>query len=906
MSKVSEMKLEDIFKKLDIKFRIDDINKFCTDPKVIREIAKVIEDGESFDNLMLENEDKIDKEKLLFVSWIRYTESIKKIENSLKENKSSIIMVQSLEKKLKENRASKLKLKKVCKGMDTYLVTPVKTKEKINNIEVRSSKEEITGFDYSSKEKENKKIFEHFDKVLSAENEEDIGMDYVLQCVEVEDLYSVMPKDIATGILYKVEKNIQKSYKKEIERLKEKIEDHEDDDDEARKLNNYIREYGIIPEIRESVENALKYTDLQKLLLISVYRFEQIVETDYLNKTPTSPSEVVSIYEIVQQVMPYIGKRTNVNNENIKYNYQDVNAFMRRINEKTGEYIGKQEIDCLKEELLNGGNLAKMSSDELEKLNMLQLTEEEIECIMKASKENFAFGLIALNPSKDKILEYAKKSNGNWSDDLTAYLFENERISRNSILELYYGNIVSSEFFKEFSEETNISSEINLQKINKLHGKIKNSKEANEVDKVKLEKQIELYKKLNLEGKSKEELEEESNNVMYEIAEDFNDQADIIFYYENGLLTLDTVVEWGGDLLISNLYNESKITLQDIEELYNKGQIKQKTIEKVILSIKDLDEAELMAYVYLGYISDENIVKIFEEKNLHSTYATDLYEAGVISKDAEEKIKSRDIKKLEKRSGSPIRNLNELDDELEVVEGMEISFTTNKTKSEIRNTSNKNEDTISKDTTYHVGKGHNTKIINPFIRYEYLKALKCRKPERLKIDEDSPFYNYDFYVIQEECYGSELQRDAVVIAERFYEDKYNKEEFATMNATYVMNYEDYLVLQGKQKEAPSTQKREMIKEIDGAVYVVNHRSGSWASSMLYKIAQAKAGMSFRNYTGSEKRKQVIDWLRTLYTEEELDEILDLGIEIDNEDYTYEERNGQLEQSNKLVEDEEGR
>lgn len=98
MSKVSEMKLEDIFKKLDIKFRIDDINKFCTDPKVIREIAKVIEDGESFDNLMLENEDKIDKEKLLFVSWIRYTESIKKIENSLKENKSSIIMVQSLEK----------------------------------------------------------------------------------------------------------------------------------------------------------------------------------------------------------------------------------------------------------------------------------------------------------------------------------------------------------------------------------------------------------------------------------------------------------------------------------------------------------------------------------------------------------------------------------------------------------------------------------------------------------------------------------------------------------------------------------------------------------------------------------------------------------------------------------------
>ena len=71
--------------------------------------------------------------------------------------------------------------------------------------------------------------------------------------------------------------------------------------------------------------------------------------------------------------------------------------------------------------------------------------------------------------SEDEIVEYAKKFKENWSDELRDHLIKNNKLSKESLLSLYYEGLINAEFFKKFSEEFDISSEVNLQTINELY-----------------------------------------------------------------------------------------------------------------------------------------------------------------------------------------------------------------------------------------------------------------------------------------------------------------------------------------------------------------------------------------------------------------------------------------------------
>lgn len=113
------------------------------------------------------------------------------------------------------------------------------------------------------------------------------------------------------------------------------------------------------------------------------------------------------------------------------------------------------------------------------------------------------------------------------------------------------------------------------------------------------------------------------------------------------------------------------------------------------------------------------------------------------------------------------------------------------------------------------------------------------------------------------------------------------------NATYVMRFEDYLILTGKQKENETNNKRQAIKEVPGAIYVVNHRDGSWAKNLLKAITQAKYGESLNSISARNTRKRIISCLEDLYDEEESLDILNLAIELDRGEYTYVEKNGKF-------------
>lgn len=318
MSKVSQISLKSIIKQIDIKFKLQDINKFCSDPKVAQGLQKRLNNSREFQEYLIQSEAYIDKEKLLLISWLNYKEDLieklsgskaseddyreveknlieikkllKETEKKKREVLSSAIMSQSSKqkeliglasdekelRKFEETLQNMLKIKELSSDMDTYIVTIFSTNGILNKIDIISSKEEMLQANFSNKGKENKRICDEIDEKLSAEGKENIGLNYALQCIEQEDLRYVLPQDIANAAIYKIENNTSIMYEKEIERLK----NEELEDEDKVKLEEKIREEGIIPQIREAIQDVFKYIDLKKLLLIAIYRFEDAIENN--------------------------------------------------------------------------------------------------------------------------------------------------------------------------------------------------------------------------------------------------------------------------------------------------------------------------------------------------------------------------------------------------------------------------------------------------------------------------------------------------------------------------------------------------------------------------------------------------------------------------------------------------
>ena len=165
---------------------------------------------------------------------------------------------------------------------------------------------------------------------------------------------------------------------------------------------------------------------------------------------------------------------------------------------------------------------------------------------------------------------------------------------------------------------------------------------------------------------------------------------------------------------------------------------------------------------------------------------------------------------------------------------------------------------------------------------EFIGLFKARHAEAY-LDEDNPFYNYEFYVIPDE--SGDIGLNSVVIAERYYEDKYTEEKFATGNATYFFKYKDLMVLSNMKKS-------EMTKERKNIVFTVNHfiatdkKDGTWAIKMIYNLAKTMLSNDLNEYSKENQAKIVLEKLATIYSHDEIMKLIDKADDIDSGKYLY--------------------
>lgn len=190
-------------------------------------------------------------------------------------------------------------------------------------------------------------------------------------------------------------------------------------------------------------------------------------------------------------------------------------------------------------------------------------------------------------------------------------------------------------------------------------------------------------------------------------------------------------------------------------------------------------------------------------------------------------------------------------------------------------------DEINIDKYILIATKHHLDIINNHKRLQdkFKQLLSSAKTEKEQ-EQARKIYenNYKEY---------EIRKDAIIIAERIFSNREKEKGIATGNATYIMRYEDYLILQEKQKELDSNHKKQIVQEVPGTIYSVNHRSGSWAMNLIKSIAKARAGSDFEEYNSIEKIHETLDWLHTLYNEDTIANIINYIKEIDDEEkHTY--------------------
>lgn len=909
---MSKLKVDGILQLQEIMLDANDAFFICKDDDLQEELRKrivqsTLDDCTPIKDFIKENKENINVGKLVLAVYIRYQQYLDIINEAMSGDIDRMDRL-SLERQKEILKTCIKNLKSIYKRMSEEYITYVNYKKEY----------ELTIFNSDELIKDNnkEKNKEKFNK-LNKKYFEKYGIENIFKYVALGDVKQFFSNSgLGSGVMLVTEANVASKLSNEnMGQYKTANELHE----KAKEIVYANKEKDDIIEntVKKEMYKYSKYIDIDRMLLIVAYRIKERLENGEKKDIESYKKLLTDLYNDIDKntLVYYVSEydTEDVKKEIVKFSSRGLKNTLNKFID--GEYINDETIENERKKVVDGTINVNAVNPQIVKL--MELSGYEIEQIMDYSVDNFMYGVTALDYDLNSVLDKLDSSNNLSKNDIIKKLYDAQRISVHDIINLYENKKIEKSFFSQYGNDIDFSEDINIEKINEKYREIKSKKKASEKDEKELDTIIDLYKLINIDGKNEEEKDKLSDEIMYEI---FEDEDEIQFYFEKGLITLNVLAEWTGEEFIEKLFEENKIDINtsNIERL--KGKVSEEFLESLIIkSNPDIDT--MLEYMKKGYISEGNIIKLFEEKDIYGKEAEELLNLEIISDETFETIRNRDLQKISDRVGNPIdideglRDGQEIDEiviprkishdldspllynenaqEDEFID-YEINIPKVTKKSDIRA---KNH-TKDKESS---GGGKTQKLINPLVRYEFLKALKRKIPRSINYEDmgdKNPFYNYNFYILKTNNSENEITRDDVIIAERFYTDRENKTDFALDNATYIMRFEDYLILTGKQKENEINSKRSAIKEVPGAVYVVNHRDGTWAKNMLRAITQVYFLQRLNSISSRNTREKIIKCLEDLYDEEEILEILNLAVEIDRGEYTYVEENGKFVKLNK--------
>ena len=643
----------------------------------------------------------------------------------------------------------------------------------------------------------------------------------------------------------------------EIEDIKEYLEFV------SKRLENKKIRIELIMEESEEDALVLRYTEkdlkeqLKKFIEPGIYLGEALIEeskndllTGEKKLSEINPSilkkiiyffndeESISLMTNSRENFIYIIENTNIGKDDIKLLIEQLSKLD---NEMIDKLVGKRLL--VQDDIID-----LFSQGKIEKKQLFEIADKEIiddntivKIYYKQKEEQFEENLIL---SKTELLEYFN------IDKIKGYI-ENNEIEKEFL-----------EFYKEILPENKEEKQKILSQINELLIKYNNK---------------DLSKQFYIAGLL------ETKNIGEKIPEN-----DIISMFENEQIDFDKIIE---------MYNLDIISETSMNLLIDFYDLSEQVIEKLDLaeiSIDKLDKLELDLkenYIYDRYMQKENTFNTcypavigLSNGNINLKQLDELYNLGKVKEEDlfefamkglfDQKI-VRDIyinslisdEKLEqlclngiiseksKEFAKKTRNMGQLSKNIDKKLGMHIYDDGIEIDDTIILPLEKKGEKIERvidlygDGTTKLPKLK--KVIEPSARDEKIKSLGGKKIKRdyVEYDEKSPFNDYEFYIIPTEI--GEITPDCIVIAERYYEDKFNDEEkLIDGNATYLFKLGDLTRISKKSKPEIISL---MQQQKDNTMSRISHTK-YWGKNLDEVIEKISGKKMKSKYTPEELKK----------------------------------------------------
>lgn len=165
--------------------------------------------------------------------------------------------------------------------------------------------------------------------------------------------------------------------------------------------------------------------------------------------------------------------------------------------------------------------------------------------------------------SKEQIKKYLERQE-NIGEPLFSIMYENDLVSSEEILEHYLEGKIDIKFFTKMSDKnkSEISSNLSTDRLMELY---RDSEKQDEY-----ERYANIFRNMILSGKTREEKEKISEDIIENLGLDFEDE-DLVRLYQEHLISSRTVESWGGSALITDMMRNAILKPLDVKEICRDG-----------------------------------------------------------------------------------------------------------------------------------------------------------------------------------------------------------------------------------------------------------------------------------------------------------------------------------------------
>lgn len=440
----------------------------------------------------------------------------------------------------------------------------------------------------------------------------EIGLENLAQIIATDDVKKVISTDpdIGEAIFVQISWNAVENFKKSHPETKFEQDEEQFIPEELQLVVLQSEEYRKA--FSEAIIKNCKHIDIDKLLLLSSYRFIRMLEHDTNDEVRISeytegekvPEEEYSkeetirvIEDLIREMSKKIKKGTKIkvdNNgqgEEEAYSYEQLEKELRRF--RNGKYIKEKETQQLREKLINNEMLLGEADDDT--LRTITFEEGDFVTLIKNSQKNVIY-LIDENVITQEDITEVLETLGNCSEELFSKIQEKAMLSDEEILRLFQEGILTVENLSIIKKQETIEKlrQLAIEGLQKSYQNISKNQETEPEELEQFNRYIALYKMLNITGKTEEQIEESANELIISFEEELDSEL-LEKLYQFGVIPLGTAVDWGVDLIEMLSHNSIKPT--DLKDLYNRQIIQINAIINVLIH-GELDYEEKLDLIY--------------------------------------------------------------------------------------------------------------------------------------------------------------------------------------------------------------------------------------------------------------------------------------------------------------------